>query len=56
MSEVKCSFCGKPETEIGIMIHGPAASICNGCVALCTEMILDRHFDMIRWIANTMNV
>jgi len=28
-----CSFCGRPETEVGLMIHGATAQICDECAA-----------------------
>lgn len=34
-----CSFCGKSQHEVKKLIAGPAAFICNECVALCVEII-----------------
>ena len=36
-----CSFCGKPQTEVRILIAGPSSYICDACVALCQEVIAD---------------
>lgn len=35
-----CSFCGKNKTEVGHLISGPLAFICDECVDLCKDMIL----------------
>ncbi|MGI9345095.1 MAG: ATP-dependent Clp protease ATP-binding subunit ClpX [Gammaproteobacteria bacterium] len=34
-----CSFCGKTQTEVTKLIAGADAYICDGCVALCTDII-----------------
>ncbi len=39
MSETTCSFCGKFESDVEIMVSGQSASICEGCVERSTEII-----------------
>jgi hypothetical protein len=39
-----CSFCGKSQHEVGKLIAGPAVTICDGCVALCNDVI--EHTDV----------
>lgn len=34
-----CSFCGKPETYVNVMVAGPAVYICNECVDVCIHAI-----------------
>jgi ClpX C4-type zinc finger len=34
-----CSFCLKPNTEVGRLVAGPGVFICDECVALCAELI-----------------
>lgn len=34
-----CSFCLKPNTEVATLVAGPGVFICDGCVALCAEVI-----------------
>jgi len=34
-----CSFCLKPNTEVTTMVAGPGVYICDGCVALCAQVI-----------------
>lgn len=39
-----CSFCGRAEDEVDILIPGPrGTSICNNCVAMCNIIIDDAH-------------
>ena len=41
---VRCSFCGKHQDQVGRIIAGPGAYICNECVQLCMS-IVDEDFD-----------
>jgi len=46
---LKCSFCGKPQREVKKLIAGPAVYICNECVGLCNEIMVedvDSSFDV----------
>ena len=36
---LRCSFCGKRETEVRRMLQGPAARICDQCVQLCMGLL-----------------
>jgi len=38
----RCSFCGKPTTEVERLVAGPGVYICNECIALCND-ILAQH-------------
>jgi len=38
----RCSFCGKPNTEVGRLVAGPGVYICDGCITLCND-ILAQH-------------
>lgn len=42
MSEVICSFCETPNTEVLHMIKGKTGAICNLCVADCLRIISDK--------------
>lgn len=35
----RCSFCGKPDTEVGKLVAGAGVYICNECVALAASVI-----------------
>lgn len=34
-----CSFCGKPLSEIGYLVGGGTARICEYCVATCAILV-----------------
>jgi len=34
-----CSFCGKDSKSVKTLIQGPAAFICNECVAVCNKVL-----------------
>ena len=36
-----CSFCGKGQKEVKMLIAGPAVQICNLCVDICNKIIGD---------------
>jgi hypothetical protein len=38
-AELRCTFCGKPHTEVDKLVAGPGVYICDGCVSLCVEVI-----------------
>lgn len=41
---IRCSFCGKTQAQVGRLIAGNDAYICNECVQLCLD-ILDDGFE-----------
>lgn len=38
-TDVRCSFCGKPQDEVKKLVAGPGVYICNECIDLCKEII-----------------
>ena len=43
---IRCSFCGKPQDQVGRLISGPnGAYICDSCVDICAEIIDEENFD-----------
>lgn len=42
---LRCSFCGKTETEVHRLIQGPGVRICDKCVAFCAELLNDQGVD-----------
>jgi len=37
--EIKCSFCGRPQSQVKRLVAGPDVYICNECVDLCLDII-----------------
>ena len=37
-----CSFCGKSQHDVRALIAGPAVFICDECVALCDNIVIDK--------------
>ncbi|MBE3576501.1 MAG: ATP-dependent Clp protease ATP-binding subunit ClpX [Limnochordales bacterium] len=38
-TQLKCSFCGKPQEQVKKLIAGPGVFICDECIELCNEII-----------------
>jgi len=36
---LKCTFCGKSQKQVRILIAGPSVYICDECIELCNEII-----------------
>lgn len=43
---IKCSFCGKTQSQVKKLVAGPGVYICDECVELCSE-IVDESFSDI---------
>ncbi len=43
VESIRCSFCGKPRSQVASIVAGPtpAIAICNECVDLCAEIIAE---------------
>ena len=39
---MKCSFCGKSQDEVYKIVAGPSVCICDECIKVCNDIILDR--------------
>ena len=47
--KMRCSFCGKQRSEVKKLIAGPNVFICNECVELCHEIVMeDQKLDRLR--------
>jgi ATP-dependent Clp protease ATP-binding subunit ClpX len=42
-----CSFCGKSQHEVKKLIAGPSVYICDECVDLCTDIIIEEVDDSV---------
>ena len=40
---VRCSFCGKRESQSSRLIAGPGVYICSDCVAACSDLLRDEY-------------
>lgn len=38
---IRCSFCGKTQDQVRKIVAGPNVYICNECVALCNEIVME---------------
>ena len=38
-AKLRCSFCGKNQSEVKKLIAGPGVYICNECIELCNEIL-----------------
>ena len=38
---LRCSFCGKGKGDVEKLIAGPRVFICNECVNLCIEIVIE---------------
>jgi len=43
---LRCSFCGKSQTEVKTLISGPGVYICDECVGLCQPFIAGKPATM----------
>ena len=41
---IRCSFCGKPQSQVNRLIAGNGSYICDECVRLCMG-IIDEDYD-----------
>ena len=42
-----CSFCGKSQYEIVILVAGPAVFICDECVLVCESIVAEQRVKLI---------
>ena len=40
-TKLNCSFCGKEQSKVKKLIAGPNIYICNECVDLCNDILLE---------------
>jgi hypothetical protein len=43
LTTLHCSFCGKSQHEVRVLIAGPTVFICDECIGLCNDVIEDRE-------------
>ncbi|NLD18659.1 MAG: ATP-dependent Clp protease ATP-binding subunit ClpX [Clostridiales bacterium] len=47
-NEIRCSFCGKPQSQVKKLVSGSGVYICDECVELCKEIIADEDSKRIK--------
>ncbi|MBH1988629.1 MAG: ATP-dependent Clp protease ATP-binding subunit ClpX [Myxococcaceae bacterium] len=40
-ADQSCSFCSKTQKEVKKLVVGPSANICEDCIVLCSDILLD---------------
>lgn len=53
--QLRCSFCGRPESEVIQLVSGPGVYICDKCIQLC-QKIMGGEYDAPDYTANTENL
>ena len=51
---LKCSFCGKNQEAVRKLIAGPSVYICDECVQLCNEIILEEWDDQASQVSQKL--
>jgi ATP-dependent protease Clp ATPase subunit len=41
LGHLRCSFCGKKETEVSKLVAGPQVYICDGCIEIAKQIVDD---------------
>lgn len=39
--QLRCSFCGKPQSQVRRLVAGPGVYICDECVEMCMDIVAD---------------
>ncbi|MCQ2226035.1 MAG: ATP-dependent Clp protease ATP-binding subunit ClpX [Paludibacteraceae bacterium] len=39
----RCSFCGRSQNEVNMLITGPSVNICDECVKMAYEIVMSNH-------------
>jgi hypothetical protein len=50
---LRCSFCGKRDTEVERMLGGPKVYICDACVGVCNKILEATPHRFAGWDAMT---
>ena len=37
--ELRCNFCGKPRTQVKLMVTSVYVAICNECINVCVQTL-----------------
>ena len=50
---LRCSFCGKTETQVAKLLGGPKVHICDACVGVCNKILEATPATFAGWDAMT---
>jgi ATP-dependent Clp protease ATP-binding subunit ClpX len=53
---LNCSFCGKPQTQVKKLIAGPEVYICDDCVRLCSDILIEDNTKVIEGIPSCKQI
>lgn len=45
---IHCSFCGKSQKEVSLLLAGPNVQICDECIEICQKVILDQYRQLFK--------
>ena len=48
-SDPRCSFCGRSHVQVEKIITGPQVHICNECVKLCNDVLVEEQQQTLPW-------
>lgn len=37
--QLRCSFCGKPQSQVSRLVAGPGVYICDECIHICLDIL-----------------
>jgi ATP-dependent protease Clp ATPase subunit len=47
MTGLTCSFCGKDQDEVDLMVYTQGPNICDACIALCEDIRREHRISKI---------
>lgn len=53
-NEIRCSFCGKPQSQVRRLVAGPDVYICDECIELCQDVVkqdlptAEKNFELLK--------
>jgi len=47
-TELRCSFCGASHLDVIILIAGPLAYICEGCLQVCIQILVEEKPGLVQ--------
>ena len=53
-SDPRCSFCGRSHNQVDKIITGPQVHICNECVKLCNDVLVEERQKTLPWETEEM--